>query len=308
MEKYNLDPEISHFLTDSARYFPDDPGSCTIEDERHCYDLLCRAYQAPIPEGILFTDSTVGVASGDLKIRTYENPAAESEITILYFHGGGFILGGLESHHSICAEIADRCGYRLVAVDYRLAPEYTWPTQIEDAVDAFLALDRGKTIVAGDSAGGLLAAAVCISRCDQERQPVGQLLIYPVLGGQQFDYDSYRLFSDAPGLTIADIERCLNLWANPPFPWSDPLFAPLSFDQFEKLPPCIAIAAEYDPLKDDARAYVDKLNKVGVLSEYFEETGLIHGYLRARHCSAKASRSFTRICDCLHILGERIQS
>ena len=308
MEKYNLDPEISHFLTDSARYFPDDPGSCTIEDERHCYDLLCRAYQAPIPEGILFTDSTVGVASGDLKIRTYENPAAESEITILYFHGGGFILGGLESHHSICAEIVDRCGDRLVAVDYRLAPEFTWPTQIEDAVDAFLALDRGKTIVAGDSAGGLLAAAVCISRCDQERQPVGQLLIYPVLGGQQFDYDSYRLFSDAPGLTIADIERCLNLWANPPFSWSDPLFAPLTIDQFEKLPPCIAIAAEYDPLKDDARAYVDKLNKVGVLSEYFEETGLIHGYLRARHCSAKASRSFTRICDCLNILGERIQS
>ena len=308
MEKYNLDPEISRFLTDSSRYYPDDPGSCTVEDERHCHDRLCRAYQAPIPEGILFTDSTVGVASGDLKIRTYEKPAAESEITILYFHGGGFILGGLESHHSICAEIADRCGYRLVAVDYRLAPEFTWPTQIEDAVDAFLALDRGKTIVAGDSAGGLLAAAVCISRCDQERQPVGQLLIYPVLGGQQFDYDSYRLWSDAPGLTIADIERYLNFWANPPFPWSDPLFAPLSFDQFEKLPPCIAIAAEYDPLKDDARAYVDKLNKVGVLSEYFEETGLIHGYLRARHCSAKADRSFTRICDCLNILGERIQS
>ena len=308
MEKYNLDPEISCFLADSSRYYPDDPGSCTVEDERRCYDRLCRAYQAPIPEGISFTDSTVGVASGDLKIRTYEKPAAETEITILYFHGGGFILGGLESHHSICAEISDRCGYRLVAVDYRLAPEFTWPTQIEDAVDVFLALDRGKTIVAGDSAGGLLAAAVCVSRCDQEQQPVGQLLIYPVLGGQQFDYDSYRLWSDAPGLTNADIERYLNLWANPPFPWSDPLFAPLSFDQFEKLPPCIAIAAEYDPLKDDARAYVDKLNEVGVPADYFEETGLIHGYLRARHCSAKASRSFTRICDCFHILGERIQS
>ncbi len=308
MEKYNLDPEITRYLTDSSRYYPDEPDDCTVEDARHCYDRMCRAYEAPIPEGISFTDSTVGIASGDLKIRTYEKPAAESEITILYFHGGGFILGGLESHHSICAEIVDRCGYRLVAVDYRLAPEFTWPTQIEDAVDVFLTLDRGKTIVAGDSAGGLMAAAVCISRCDQERQPVGQLLIYPVLGGQQFDYDSYRLLSDAPGLTSDDIERYLNFWATPPFPWSDPLFAPLSFDQFEKLPPCFAIAAEYDPLKDDARAYVEKLNEVGVPADYFEETGLIHGYLRARHCSEKAGRSFTRICDCLNILGDRIKS
>ncbi len=308
MEKYNLDAEIVRFLKDSSRFYPDEPGSRTVEEERHCYDRLCRAYQAPIPDRVLFTDSTVGVGSGDLKIRTYEKPAVETDITILYFHGGGFILGGLESHHSICAEITDRCGYRLIAVDYRLAPEFTWPTQVEDAVDVFLALDRGKTIVAGDSAGGLLAAAVCISGCDQERRPVGQLLIYPVLGGYQFDYDSYRLWSDAPGLSGDDVERYLGLWAPPPFPWSDPMFAPLSFDRFEKLPPCIAIAAEYDPLRDDARFYVEKLKEAGVTADYFEETGLIHGYLRARHCSAKAGRSFSRICDGFHILGERIQA
>ncbi len=303
MEKYNLDAEIVRFLKDSSRYYPDHPGTRTVAEERDCYDRLCHAWQTPVPDGVSFTDSTVAVSGANLKIRTYEKPAAEADVTILYFHGGGFILGGLESHHSICAEITHRCGYRLIAVDYRLAPEFTWPTQVEDAVDAFLALDRGRTIVAGDSGGGLLAATVCVSQCDQQRKPIGQLLIYPVLGGYRFDYESYRLFSDAPGLSSDDVERYLRLWAPPPFPWSDPMFAPLSFDQFEKLPPCIALAAGYDPLRDDARFYVEKLKAAGVTADYYEETGLIHGYLRARHCSEKARQSFTRICDGFQRLG-----
>lgn len=302
VENYQLDPEMTAYLTDSLQYYPNDQDY-TVEDERRCYDRMCRAFQAPIPQGISFADHTVNVADGDLKIRIYEKPAAETATTILYFHGGGFVLGGLESHHSICAEISDQCGYRLIAVDYRLAPEFTYPTQIKEAVEVFLSIDQGKTIAAGDSAGGLLAAALCIAQCDKAQRPVGQLLIYPALGGQQFDYDSYENLSNAPGLTRTDIHRYLSLWSNDQFSWADPLFAPLSFDQFEKLPPCIAIAAEYDPLKDDAKAYVNKLNDAGVSSDYFEEVGLIHGYLRARHFSRKAKRSFTRICDCFTALG-----
>jgi acetyl esterase len=217
----------------------------------------------------------------------------------MYLHGGGFILGGLDSHDSICADIADRARIEVIAVDYRLAPEHTYPAQVEDAQDAFLAIDRGNTIVAGDSAGAALAAAVCIAQLHSSPQPVGQVLIYPGLGGQHLDLDSYRTQHDAPGLTADDVDAYTELWCGGQPPWSDPCFAPLVLQDMSGLPSCIAIAAEYDPLRDDANAYVEKLVKAGVPSKCYIEKGLVHGYLRARHCSEKAARSFERICSAI---------
>ena len=295
MANYKLDAQMMAYIKKTEQFYPNDLTDVSVEDERRFYDALCRGFEAPLPDDIHFEDKNIEVTSGNIKIRTYNNIHSVSDTVILYFHGGGFILGSLESHHSICAEISSRSGFQLISVDYPLAPEFTFPTQIIDAVDVFRQINKGTTIVAGDSAGGLLAASLCISTCDYPQPPIGQLLIYPTLGGQHENFSSYTSLETAPGLTSQDNFRYLRLWSANTFPWDNPLFAPLKYDQFEFLPPGFIISAEFDPLKDDAKAYSEKLKSKGVPCQYIEEKGMIHGYLRARHHSKIAAESFSRI-------------
>ena len=305
MRDYKLDSEILRFLHKSERFYPVNAVELSIKDQRKCYSELCDAYQAPIPDSIFSTDHAIPGRNGPIPIRIYENHAHRSPVTVMYLHGGGFILGGLDSHHSICAEIAERTEFKVVAVDYRLAPEYIYPVQFEDALDAFLSIDNGHTVVVGDSAGGTLAAAVCVAQRGSDRQPVGQVLIYPSLGGQYLDLDSYKSNHDAPALSTEDVYEYLNLWAGNSPPENDPIFAPLMLSDFSDLPPCIAIAAQHDPLRDDVVAWSDRLNQAGIRASHHIEDGLIHGYLRARHCSNKAAGSFSRICSGIKELGNR---
>jgi acetyl esterase len=299
MEKSKLDPEITAFLEKCASVYPDNAVSLDIEENRRCYARLCNLFQAAIPAGMSKTDGQISGRNGVIPIRTYIPADANPKVTVNYLHGGGFILGGLQSHDSICAEIADRTSMRLVSVDYRLAPEHTFPVQVEDAVDAFLGLDTGSTVMAGDSAGASLAAAVCISQRQSPHRPVGQVLVYPALGGRHLGLDSYQSQHDAPALTTADVDAYGELWSAGDPPWSDPLFAPLVQRDMSGIAPCVAFAAEYDPLRDDAAAYVEKLVSAGIKSECYVEPGLVHGYLRARYCSEKAAASFGRICSAI---------
>jgi acetyl esterase len=304
MRDYKLDSEISQFLQDSERIYPVDAVELSMEEHRKHYSALCDAYQAPIPDSIFSTDHEIPGRNGPIPIRIYENHEHRSPVTIMYLHGGGFILGGLDSHHSICAEIAERTDFKVVAVDYRLAPEHIYPVQFEDALDAFLSIDTGHTVVVGDSAGGTLAAALCVAQRGSDRQPVGQVLIYPSLGGQYLNLDSYQSNHDAPALSTNDVYKYMNLWTGNSPPEHDPIFAPLMLSDFSDLPPCIAIAAQHDPLRDDVVAWSDRLNQAGVSASHHVEDGLIHGYLRARHCSDKAARSFSRICRGVKELGD----
>ncbi|MXZ81193.1 MAG: alpha/beta hydrolase [Gammaproteobacteria bacterium] len=303
--KYHLDPEIAAFVEKSASAYPDNALELSMAEHRECYRALFEMFQAPIPAGVAKEDSAIPGRSGhSIPVRSYSVETDRPDALILYLHGGGFIVGNLDSHDSVCAEIAARTGIRVVAVDYRLAPEHLHPAQIEDTQDAFLALDRGSTIVAGDSAGGTLSAALCIAQQDTDRQPIGQLLIYPYLGGMHLNLEAHVDGFNAPSMTSSDIEDYIDIWSDGNPDWTDPTFAPLIHEKLSGLPPCIAMAAEYDPLRDDALVYADKLAAAGVKARAILDKGLPHGHLRARHLSEKARASFDRLCEALSELAE----
>ena len=297
-----LDAEVRAFIARTDAFYPPEAVNFSVAEQRRFYDALCREFDVGRPAGVEVRDDT---ANG-VPVRIYK--AGEPGATVLYFHGGGFVVGGLDSHDSICAEICAETGYRVVSVDYRLSPEHAHPAHFDDAMTAAAwALDRyeGNLVLAGDSAGGNLAAAVAQAIRGREgaARITGQLLIYPGLGGDM-TRGSYVDHAHAPGLTTADVAYYHDIRAGGAAPGADPTFAPLKDRDFSDLPPSIVITAACDPLADDGRVYVDRIRAAGGHAEWINEDGLIHGYLRARNMSAKAKDSFGRIVAGIQCLGQ----
>ncbi|MGL4278738.1 MAG: alpha/beta hydrolase, partial [Albidovulum sp.] len=265
------------------------------------YDAMCRAFYRGRPEGLAVEDRDMGGVP--CRVYSPEAPVA----TVVYFHGGGFVVGGLESHDDVCAEIADGCAVRAVAVDYRLAPEHRHPAHFDDAFAATRAVATefpGRLILAGDSAGGNLAASVAHAARAGGPKIAGQVLIYPGLGGDQ-SRGSYVTHAEAPMLTKADID----FYAETRFPEGydangDVTAKPLQDKDFTGLPPTVAIGAECDPLCDDATAYAARISAAGGRAVAWVEPGLVHGYLRARVTVTRARDSFARIVSAISALAE----
>lgn len=215
---------------------------------------------------------------------------------LLYLHGGGFVVGSLDSHDAICAELAEAAGAELVSVDYRLSPEHVWPAAFDDcwAVLVELLLERHPLVMIGDSAGGNLAAGLVLKARDEGlRGIVGQALIYPGLGGDPAS-GSYVEMAEAPGLSTADVAYYRDVYAAP----QEQAHAfPLRAENLAGLPPAFITAAFFDPLRDDARAYAARLILAGVPVEYREEKQMIHAWLRARFMSEGAKAGFAALCD-----------
>lgn len=274
--------------TDAA--YPPDTATLSIAEQRDIYDRMCRAFHQGYPPGV----SAIDRDFGGVPCRHYPGHDA----TVIYFHGGGFVVGGLHSHDDICAEIRATCGYHVVSVDYRLCPEHPHPAAFADSCAATRAISAQlphPLILVGDSAGANLAASVTqsIGR-NQALGITGQILIYPGLGGDR-NTGSYLTHAHAPMLTRDDVlfyASIRHAGAEPP---ADPTFAPLSDNDFSNLPPTLAIAAECDPLADDARTYAARLAAAGCDARAVTEKGLVHGYLRARTTVPRAAASFARI-------------
>jgi acetyl esterase len=300
-----LDPEIIRFID---RYLEASGLSTasSVAQQRIDYEAVLRQFTYPHPPGVRSNDSKVDGRHGEIPLRHYQLEHGNDNALILFIHGGGFILGSLDSHDDVCAELCAATGYDLVSVDYRLSPEYFHPVHLDDVEDAFVALGHENTILAGVSAGGTLAAALCHRLRRAELQPSAQLLIYPSLGGDLFDLDSYRENAEAPLLSTADIHFYRGARCNSDdLPLNDAEFYPLVADDFRGAVPTIAISAEVDPLRDDARMYVEKLQTAGVSARWINEPGLVHDYLRARHVSPRAGDAFDRICDAITELAKR---
>ncbi len=285
-----IDAETWAFIRDSAQFDLPDSGGADISAQRESYDRMCRAFFAGYPPGVSARDDH----AHSVPIRIYES--GPSDATLIYYHGGGFVVGGLDSHDDICAELCARTGVRVVSVDYRLAPEHVHPAAFQDAMAAarYVALTwPGSHILVGDSAGGNLAAAVAhASR--RSIDFLGLVLIYPGLGGDM-SCGSYRIHAHAPMLTLADVKFYDRIRHDGPGPTDDPTAAPLADSDFSNLPPTAIFTAQCDPLSDDGRAYRDAILAAGGRAHWTEEPGLVHGYLRARHSVARARDSFDRI-------------
>lgn len=289
-----IDSPTWAFIKASEAVYPSDAASLTVADQRRLYDAMCRVFLRACPETVTAIDAIVaGVAC-----RVY----AGGLPSVIYFHGGGFVVGGLHSHDDVCAEICHRTGLRVIAVDYRLSPEHLHPAAIEDAMAVVRqAASGGPVVLVGDSAGGNLAAAVSNAMRGKEAI-LGQVLIYALLGGDM-DRGSYLEHASAPMLTTADVIFCTAVRFNGVPPSNDATASPLQGTDFSGLPPTVAIFAQCDPVADDSRHYCQKITSAGGLAHWIEEPGLVHGFLRARATTPRAAASFTRICAAIAALA-----
>ena len=300
-----LDAETWAFVDKSVASYPENATSLDYKGQRQVYDDLCRAFDAGRPVGVTVRDYTIPGPVTPIPAREYRPPSGATEALVVYLHGGGFILGGLESHDSICAELCDRSGYQVVAVDYRLAPEHLHPAQFDDALAAFrhIASTCGcPVILAGDSAGGNLAAAVSWATRGETLAPAGQLLIYPALGADT-DQGSFATHAHAPMLTTEDMLYYDRLRSGGSSPTDDPRFTPLAAEDLAGMPPTIVFTAECDPLSGDGPVYCRRIVEDGGRAVCIEEKGLVHGYLRARHSVERARRSFSAMLSGIQALG-----
>ncbi|MDF1728124.1 MAG: alpha/beta hydrolase [Sulfitobacter sp.] len=298
-----IDDQMWSYIRRLDATYPPDAVSLTISDQRRLYDEMCAVFRAPRPGRVTSED----LPFGGVPCRRYRRADPEAA-TVIYYHGGGFVVGGLESHDDVCAEICDRTGYEVIAVDYGLAPEVVFPGCFDDAWSAFDAIcgqTEGPLLLAGDSAGGSLAAAVSHqARTQRPGRVAGQVLIYPGLGGD-FSKGSYVTHAEAPHLTVADMQfyRTVRTGGTEP-PVGDPRYAPLQDNDFSGLPPTVIITAECDPLSSDGESYRDAIRAGGGRAHWSEVKGMVHACLRARHASDKAAGFFDEVVQGIAALGE----
>lgn len=300
-----LDDETWVFVDRSIAHYPEDATSLDLEGQRRVYDGLCKAFDAGRPLGVTVRDSAIPGPAVPIPVREYMPASRTPSALVMYLHGGGFVLGGLESHDSICAEICDGTGYAVIAVDYRLAPEHLHPAQFDDALAAFRHVANAynlPVVLSGDSAGGNLAAAIAWATRGQAQAPVGQLLIFPALGADA-SKGTFISHANAPMLTTADMLYYDDLRSGGTSPHNDPSFTPLAAADYSGMPPTLVVTAECDPLAGDGPDYCARLTRAGGKAICFEEKGLVHGYLRARHSVTRARDSFARMIAGIKSLG-----
>ncbi|MBK5414971.1 alpha/beta hydrolase [Pseudomonas sp. TH31] len=305
MAPYPLTDQMSAFVAKTLGFSSADRSLTGL---RQAYGEMCQAFTPPRPAGLEVTDFTLsGVA-----VRSYRPPVTPPTSgwpCMLYLHGGGWVVGDLDSHDFICAELAVALGTMVVAVDYRLAPEHPFPAGFEDCLNVWRALRSGpfwfdpeRMIVAGDSAGANLAAALCLSLRDTgEPLPTAQVLIYPGLGGDH-PLQSRSECADAPLLSSSDLD-CYHALYLRGTPQPTAYAMPLLCEDFSGLPPAWIAVAQFDPLRDDGVSYAERLNAAGVDATLYYGEGLVHGCLRGRGQVTEVDRLYETL---LGFLADRL--
>ena len=299
-----IDSEIWAFVDRTNQWYPPDAASLPIERQRAIYDAMCREFHGGHPAGVRTCDGSIDAPGREIPLRHYEVEGETAAAAILYYHGGGFVLGGLDSHDDICAELCAGTGYDVISVGYRLAPEHRHPASFDDACFAFHQAAAGSLpiVLCGESAGGTLAAAVAHATRDHGRAAIGQVLIYPSLGGD-FGRGSYAEHAEAPMLSVRDLRQYRDIHAGGGHCVDDPRLAPLRDEDLSGLPPTVVFTAQCDPLSSDGEDYRDRIIAAGGEAWWHEEAGLVHSYLRARHTAQRARESFARIVAAVAALG-----
>ncbi|AML52612.1 alpha/beta hydrolase [Falsihalocynthiibacter arcticus] len=286
------DPEVLKFIAETEAAYPSEANMATPEENRTYYDAMCAVFWAPHPEGVAVLDIEVG----GIPVRQYRSKTS-GKGAILYTHGGGFVVGSLDSHDDVCAELAAATGAEVWSSHYRLCPEHSYPAALDDVETVWrkLTADGRRAIVVGDSAGARLSAALCLRlRRVGGPMPLAQILIYPGLGGDK-TLPSFVDNAEAPLLRTVDLAHYESLYKGDRQDEDNPELSPLRARDFANLPPAFVVTADVDPLRDEGPAYVEKLRSAGVEATWRNEPQLIHGYLRARHRSQRARDSFAAI-------------
>jgi acetyl esterase len=255
-------------------------------------------------------DKTVPGPHGEIPVRVYSPEGTTPMPLLVYFHGGGWVIGDLETHDASCRTLANLAGCVVMAVDYRLAPENKFPAPLDDCYAAAswaaanapaLGADAGRVAIGGDSAGGNLTACVAL-RARDEAGPrfAHQLLVYPVTDAA-CDTPSYRDNAEGYFLTAKAMEWFWSHYLRDRRDAENVYASPLRARDLAGLPPATVITAEYDPLRDEGEAYGSRLERAGVPTRVTRYDGMIHGFFgmgdvlpQAKEAVAEAAAALRR--------------
>jgi acetyl esterase len=233
----------------------------TLEQMRGAFAQMAASVDNPIDPSIRVSDHSIDGRDGHtIPVRRYAHQRNNAPAPVCVFmHGGGWVLGNLDTHNGLCGDIALQSGLDVIAIDYRLSPENVFPAALHDCVDVVqyinansssLNIDSQNIAILGDSAGANLATATCLQLRDSTVSVKAQLLVYPALAANM-DADSYTENEAVPGLSAEDLEFFFRAYNNAQDTPLDPLCAPLMVEDVSGLPDTFISAAEFDPLRDD---------------------------------------------------------
>jgi acetyl esterase len=287
-------------------------NTLTAAQAKAAYEKGAGVLEVPKPELARVEDFAISARDGfALPTRLYA-PSRAVLPALLYFHGGGFTVGSIATHDTLCRVLSSRSGCAVISLDYRLAPAHKFPTASDDAWDALqyvahqassLGLDGGRLAVGGDSAGGTLAA-VCAVMARDARIPLAlQLLFYPGTTAHQ-DTPSHERFACGPLLDEPLISWFFGQYVRTPADRDDWRFAPLNADDVEGVAPAWIGLAEADPLVDEGIAYADKLRAAGVPVDLEIYRGVIHEFVKMGRAVPEALQAHA---DAAHALKEALK-
>jgi acetyl esterase len=282
-----VDPQVRVLLDQLEQMGGPALNEMTPEQGRAAFAQLGQAGGVPEPVERI-EDLTIPGPASDLKARIYTPSGGAPLPAMVFFHGGGWVIGDLETHDRLCRALANASGSLIVAVDYRLAPEHKFPAAVDDAFAAVkwvaehaaeLGADPARIGVGGDSAGGNLSAVIALQARDRGGPKLAyQLLIYPATDLAS-DTPSKRENGDGYFLTRRDMTWFEGHYIRSEEDRANPLVSPMRAADLTGLPPAIVVTAEFDPLRDEGEAYGEKLRKAGVPVQLRRYDGMIHGFV-----------------------------
>ena len=280
------------------------PPSLPIEEQRALQDRQVRALTGSGGRVALEGDLSIPAAGRSIAARHYLHTRPHSTAPVplvVFFHGGGFVFGSPDTHDNLCRALARAAGCAVLSVDYRLAPEHPFPAAVEDAYEALcwaaceagrLGADPQRLAVAGDSAGGTLAAVACLKSRDEGGPRIRhQALIYPATDATTFDRESYRAYAEGYFLDRSQVDWFRDQYLPQPEDRRHPHASPLLAASLAGLPPATVVTAEFDVLRDEGLAYADALERAGVAVHRLHYTGVVHGFVSALRFLPKARRA-----------------
>jgi len=308
-----LDPQAQMLLDQLAALGGQPLSSVSVAEARRMMDMMAamRGTPAPVRDAV---DRRIPGPAGEIPVRIYTPVAAAPLPVLVYFHGGGWVLGNIETHDGICRELANGAGCVVVSVDYRLAPEHKFPAAADDcyaatqwtaAHAAELGADARRLAVGGDSAGGNLSAVVAqMARDRGAPRLVFQLLVYPVTDAT-FDTPSYRDNAEGYLLTAGDMRWFWGHYLGTAADGANPYASPARARRFTDLAPALVITAEFDPLRDEGERYARQLEEAGVPVRLSRYEGMIHGFFGMTQLMDKARAAVQEACGNLKLAFSR---
>jgi acetyl esterase len=308
-----LDPQARAVLERIARANLPDYSQLSVAAARTLYRET-RGNLSPAPSDVARVENLrVPRGSGEILARLYRPIGSDEDDrlpALVYFHGGGWTIGDLDTHDVVCRELANLARCAVVSIDYRLAPEHKFPTAVEDAIAATqwvadrasqLGLDPDRIAIGGDSAGGNLAAVAALAARDAGGPQLAmQLLIYPATDLAATSASHHR-YAEGYGLTRKAIEWFTANYLRSAADVDDWRASPLKASDLSRLPPTYIMTAGFDPLCDEGRAYSDRLHAVGVSVTYECFEGMIHGFITMGGAIAAAHHAMYRAAQGLRL-------